>query len=62
MKKEKNIQLSARLAMPKEAALSHSNKFDGIHLSPHFLLEEFTKSYTAQRLNIDNKPGYEQYS
>ena len=33
-----------------------------IHLSPHFLLEEFTKSYTAQRLNIDNKPGYEQYS
>lgn len=26
-------------------------------LSPHFTLEEFTRSATARRLNIDNTPG-----
>jgi zinc D-Ala-D-Ala carboxypeptidase len=28
-----------------------------VKLSPHFSLEEFTRSATARRLNIDNTPG-----
>lgn len=28
-----------------------------IKLSPHFTLDEFTRSATARRLNIDNTPG-----
>ena len=36
------------------------NKQNDIQLSPHFTLGEFTKSITAERLGIDNKPGYEQ--
>ena len=36
--------LSEHLASPNEAALSHSNKFDGLHLSPHFSLGELTKT------------------
>ena len=36
------------------------NKQNDIQLSEHFSLSEFTKSITAERLGIDNKPGYEQ--
>ena len=36
------------------------NKQNNIQLSEHFSLSEFTKSITAERLGIDNKPGYEQ--
>ena len=36
------------------------NKQNDIQLSEHFTLSEFTKSITAERLGIDNKPGYEQ--
>ena len=36
------------------------NKENNNLLSPHFTLGEFTKSITAERLGIDNKPGYEQ--
>ena len=35
------------------------NKQNDIQLSEHFSLSEFTKSITAERLGIDNKPGYE---
>ena len=35
------------------------NKQKDIQLSEHFSLSEFTKSITAERLGIDNKPGYE---
>ena len=30
-----------------------------MHLSPHFTLEEFTRSATAERLGIDNTPSRE---
>ena len=36
------------------------NKQNDIQLSEHFKLSEFTKSITAERLGINNKPGYEQ--
>ena len=36
------------------------NKQNDIQLSEHFKLSEFTKSITAERLGIDNKPGYEE--
>ena len=36
-----SVRLSPHLASPNEAALSHSNEFDGVHLSPHFKLGEF---------------------
>ena len=36
------------------------NKQNNIQLSEHFSLSEFTKSITAERLGINNKPGYEQ--
>ena len=36
------------------------NKQNDIQLSEHFTLSEFTKSITAERLGIDNKPGYEE--
>ena len=35
------VRLSPHLASPSEAALSHSNQFDGVRLSPHFNLREF---------------------
>ena len=38
------------------------NKQNDIQLSEHFTLSEFTKSITAERLGIDNKPGYEEES
>ena len=47
-----NTRLSKHLSSPSEAALSHSSELDGLHLSPHFKLDEF--------LNVqkfpDNKP------
>ena len=42
-----NAKLSEHLASPSEAALGHSNKLDGSHLSPNFTLGEFTKSGKA---------------
>ena len=36
------------------------NKQNDIQLSEHFTLSEFTKSITAARLGISNKPDYEQ--
>ena len=49
----KNTRLSKHLASPSEAVLSHSSELDGLHLSPHFTLDEF--------LNVgkypDNKPS-----
>ena len=38
----KNIKLSEHLASPSETALSHSSEFNGVHLTPHFLLAELT--------------------
>ena len=60
MKEQKDILLSPHLTSSNEAALSHTNEFDGVRLSPHFKLSEFTKSITAERLGISNKPDYEQ--
>ena len=60
MKEQKDIELLPNLTTSNEAALSHSNEFDGVRLSPHFKLSEFTKSITAERLGISNKPDYEQ--
>ena len=37
-------KLSDHLASPSEATLGHSNKLDGSHLSPHFILGEMTRS------------------
>ena len=55
-----NLLLSPHLTSSNEATLSHSSKLDGIRLSPHFTLGEFTKSITAERLGIRNEPNYEQ--
>ena len=41
---DKTKYLSEHLASPNEAALSHSSKFDGFRLSPHFALGELTKT------------------
>jgi len=49
--------LSEHLASPNEATLSHSNKFDGLHLSPHFLLGELTK--TSFKTEDNNDPPLE---
>ena len=48
--------LSEHLASPSEATLGHSNKLDGSHLSPHFVLGEFTQSSHS---NIYNVPTHE---
>ena len=48
----KNTRLSKHLALPSEAALSHSSELDGLHLSPHFTLDEFLNV----RKYPDNKP------
>ena len=42
---------------PSEAALGHSNKLDGSHLSPNFTLGEFTKS--GSHPEIYNIPSHE---
>ena len=48
--------LSPHLASPSEATLSHSNKLDGLRLSPHFSLGEMTKtSYHPQDGNIPSR-------
>ena len=60
MNKQNDIQLSEHLTSSSEAALSHSSKLDGLRLSPHFRLSEFTRSITAERLGISNEPDYEQ--
>jgi uncharacterized protein YcbK (DUF882 family) len=54
---DRNEHLSETLASPNEAALSHSNKFDGLHLSPHFVLGEFTK--TNFKTEDNNEPPLE---
>ena len=50
---DRSRHLSETLASPNEAALSHSNKFDGLHLSPHFVLGEFTKTNFKTEDNND---------
>ena len=44
------MMLSKHLAAPNEAALSHSSKLDGIHLTPHFSVAEFERSDRAKKL------------
>ena len=51
----KQAKLSQHLALPSEAALSHSSKLDGIHLSPHFTLGELTKTNVK---GINNEPPH----
>ena len=56
----KNAKLSEHLASPSEATLSHSNKLDGLRLSPHFTLGELTKtSYHPQGGNIPSHVAIE---
>ncbi len=52
-----NAKLSEHLASPSEAALGHSNKLDGSHLSPNFTLGEFTKS--GSHPEVYNIPSHE---
>ena len=52
-----NAKLSEHLASPSEAALGHSNKLDGSHLSPHFTLGEFTRS--SSHPEVYNIPSHE---
>ena len=47
-----DIRLSPHLASPNEATLSHSNKLDGVRLTPHFKLGEFINLSKYP----DNKP------
>ena len=54
---DRNKKLSEHLAMPNEAALSHSSKFDGLRLSPHFTLAELTK--TRFKTADNNEPPLE---
>ena len=64
----KEAILSPHLALPSEAALSHScvpavasdqrssaSELDGLHLSPHFTLGELTKTNVK---GIDNTPPH----
>jgi len=60
MNKQNKTLLTPHLASQNEAALSHSSELDGLCLTPHFKLSEFTKSITADRLGISNKPDYRQ--
>ncbi len=50
------MNLSEHLTSSSEAALSHSSELDGVRLSPHFTLEELTKTNTG----IENVPNEEQ--
>ena len=52
-----NAKLSEHLASPSEAALGHSNKLDGSHLSPNFTLGEMTKS--SSHPEVYNIPSHE---
>lgn len=51
----KEAKLSPNLALPSEAALSHSSELDGLRLSPHFSLGELTKTSVK---GIDNVPPH----
>ena len=53
----KQAKLSEHLASPSEAALGHSNKLDGSHLSPNFTLGELTKS--GSHPEVYNIPSHE---
>lgn len=44
--------LSEHLASPSEATLGNSSKLDCAHLSPHFVLGEFTRSKYPEVYNI----------
>ena len=44
--------LSEHLASPSEATLGNSSKLDCAHLSPHFVLGEFTRSKHPEVYNI----------
>ena len=48
----KDAKLSQHLALPSEAALSHSSELDGLHLSPHFTLGELTKTNVKGISNV----------
>ena len=50
-------RVSEHLASPSEAALGHSNKLDGSHLSPNFTLGEFTRS--GSHPEVYNIPSHE---
>ena len=52
-----NAKLSEHLASPSEAALGHSNKLDGSHLSPNFTLGELTNS--GSHPEVYNIPSHE---
>ena len=54
---DRTKHLSEILASPNEAALSHSSKFDGFRLSPHFTLGELTK--TSFKTEDNNEPPLE---
>jgi len=54
------MKLSEHLALPSEAALSHSSKLDGLRLSPHFTLGEVTKTnYVTKDGNFPSKVAIE---
>jgi hypothetical protein len=56
----KDMKLSEHLASPSEAALSQTNELDGFRLSPHFTLEELTKtSYHTLDGNIPSRVAIE---
>ena len=46
------VNLSEHLASPSEATLGNSSKLDCAHLSPHFVLGEFTRSKYPEVYNI----------
>ena len=48
----KDAKLSQHLALPSEAALSHSSELDGLHLSPHFTFGELTKTNVKGISNV----------
>ena len=52
VEKNKDMKLSQHLASPSEATLDNSSKLDCAHLSPHFVLGEFTRSKYPEVYNI----------
>ena len=48
---DKNMKLTPHLASPSKATLSHSNKFDGLRLTPHFTLGEMVASKSHPEIN-----------
>ena len=53
------MHLSEHLALPSEAALSHSSELNGLRLTPHFTLGEVTKSRHAEVYNIPSHVAIE---